>query len=471
MVSCVEQVEPNGFVRINATLQEYSETQPWDRKQATQRNGLGALLEGGRVLTTSEMVAHHVYLELESADGSEKVPAQVVAIDRGANLALLEPAVEEETFLAELTPLALAPELKIKDRVETWQLEDNGQTTVTETAIYAVDVVSSYSGSQYFFSYLLKGSLQSSSNSYTVPILSNGQLAGLLTSYNSEEQISEVLASQIIQHFLDDAADGDYVGFPTLGIGGATVDDESFRQWLKLDEGENGIYITRVAEDTAAQDCGLQVGDVLLSVDGYDLDLNANYDDEVYGKLSWSHLIRGRKTVGDAIELVIKRDGEVQNISTELRANNPGLIPAEFPEGGPQYLLKGGVIFQQLTQKYLQAYGSNWASQAPLNLLDIYYQTDEYTDQFEEAVIITGVIPSQTTVGYEQIRNCLVQEVNGVPITKMADLETGFASVKDGIHALKLSESPYVMYLDAQSCDMVDRALMQQGLPALKRIQ
>ena len=466
----VSESKPNGFVRVNATIQEYNEIQPWDRKESIQRRGLGALLEDNLILTTSEMVANQVYLELESADGIHQIPAKVVAIDREVNLALLAPETEEETFLKDLKAFSLSKNLAIGDEVETWQLESNGQPTVTKTNIYAVDVVSSYSGGKSIFSYLLKGSLQSASNSYTVPVLSKGMIAGILTSYDSDEQISEVVTSSIISEFLKDAEDGEYLGFPSLGIAASRMPDQSFRDWLGLDAEDGGLYVTRVAKNTAASDGGIEVGDVILAIDGHDLDRKGYYDDEEYGKLIWTHLIRGRAPIGASIPIKIKRDGEIIEKPVTLRKSSPSLIPSEFPAGGPQYFIKGGVIFQQLTKKYLKAYGGEWSSRAPLNLLELYFQSENYEEEFDEAVIITGVIPSQNTVGYESVRSNLVEEVNGVEINRMADLKTGFQSPKDGIHHVKLSESPFDIYLDAGACDQVDQALLQQGIPALSRI-
>lgn len=481
LTSCVKEDEkesnrnsqstPDGFIRVNSTIQDYSEIQPWDRKAATNRRGLGALLENKQILTTSEMVAKNVYLELESADGTEKITGKVVAIDREANLALLEPVEsEKETFLDELTPLSLASPLEIGDLVETWQLENNGQPTVTKTKIHSVDVISSHALGKRFFSYLLKGSLQSASNSYTVPVIKDGELAGILTSYDSDEQISEVLTTITIKQFLKDASDGDYVGFPSLGVNGMRISNDSSREWLGLEEDQGGLYLTRIGKGSAGEKAGLEVGDVLLEMDGHALDRKGYYDDETYGKLSWTHLIRGEKGVGDTLTLKIKREGEVKSMEAVLQASSDRLIPLEFDPRGPQYLIKGGIIFQQLTRKYLQAYGKDWSSKAPLNLLDIYYNAEKYENEMEEAVLITAIIPSQLTVGYESVRNALVQKVNGVEIRKMADLEEGFSSPIDGVHRLELSESPFQLYLDAQACTQVDQALVGQGLPSLKRI-
>jgi len=468
----VEEVPPNGFVRVNATLQTFNAVQPWDRNNARQRRGLGVLLESGHILTTAEMVNNEVYLELESADGTKKHTAEIAHIDRDANLALVSPVIPEgeSSFLEELDPIVLASSLEQGELVYTCQLEDNGDLTETEAEVFSVEVITTYSEGKGFLSYLLKGSLQSSSNSFTLPVLHDGALAGVLTSYDSEEQIADVVSSEIIRQFLADAADGDYLGFPSLGIAVAEIDDQSFRDWLQLADDQGGLYLSTVAPHSAAEEAGLMVGDVLISIDGNELDRKGYYEDSQYGKLIWTHLIRGAKLVGDTSELKVIRDGEVLTKEATLRAATKKLVPANFDPRGPQYFLKGGIIIQQLTQQYLKAFGKEWSSRAPLNLLDILMQPEKYEDKMKEAVMITGVIPSQFTVGYESVRHSIIEKVNGVEIRKMSDLEKGFKALQGGIHEIELSEAPYSIYIDAKGADMVDKALLEQGLPALKRI-
>ena len=46
------------IIRVNSTLQSYNFLRPWEKGAPTPRRGLGALLEGNRVLVTSEMVVN-----------------------------------------------------------------------------------------------------------------------------------------------------------------------------------------------------------------------------------------------------------------------------------------------------------------------------------------------------------------------------------------------------------------------------
>ena len=85
------KTKTQGLLRINTTIQTHSVSQPWELNQPKRRRGLGAVLRNGNVLTTGEMAANSTYIEFESSDGAHTVPAEVIAIDYEANLALLKP--------------------------------------------------------------------------------------------------------------------------------------------------------------------------------------------------------------------------------------------------------------------------------------------------------------------------------------------------------------------------------------------
>ena len=74
-------------VRVNTTMQSFNLIQPWQKAAPSSRLGLGAVLPGGRVLVTAQMVTDATYIELEKADTAAKAIAKVVAVDYEANLA------------------------------------------------------------------------------------------------------------------------------------------------------------------------------------------------------------------------------------------------------------------------------------------------------------------------------------------------------------------------------------------------
>lgn len=461
-----------GLLRINTTIQTYSVSQPWELKRPQRRRGLGAILEGGMILTTGEMAADSTYLEFESADGAHTAPAEVVAIDYEANLALLRPEDEASAeWIAELGTLRLGAPATIDDRVNIWQLEDNGAAVRTEGSIRSVDLLSTFASGHFFLSYEIKASMQSASSSYTLPVTRNGKLLGILTSYNSKDQISDVVAPDIVKHFLADVEDGKYEGFPSLGVATVLTEDPQFRRWLGLRDDQGGLYISRVLPGSGAAESGLQKGDVLLSIDGNPIDRRGYYDDPTYGRLFWSHLVRGSRRVGAKLSLIVVREGKETKVEAILRRPPEPLIPSHMYDTAPPYLIKGGFVFQELSRPYLEAFGKEWQSRGPLDLLDALNNPEDYEGEGRKRLVfLSRVIRTPATIGYDQVSNLIVTEANGRKVTDLKSLASALAEPNDGLHSIRIEDIPYVLYLDPEASDMVDKVLLQRGLPSLSRL-
>lgn len=474
-VATVPAFDPTAsVVRINSTRQSWNPGQPWEKQPPRQRRSLGAVVEGPRVVTTAEMVADATYLELETANGLKLAPAKVAAVDYEANLALLEIENPEDDFFSELTPLEIAEGPTPGDTVEIIQIESNGSPLLTSGPIQSLDVVANFLPGQFFLTYEVKASMQNAASSFTLPVLHQGRLAGMLTNYNSKDQISDITATPILRRFLDDAADGDYAGFPSLGVGTASTDDIHFREYLKLPEETGGVYVSNVREPSAAASAGLQEGDVITSIDGHPIDRLGYYDDPELGRLFWSHLVRGSKGVGEEVALGIVRDGETLELTASLDrfGNDDRLVPSYTFGLAPNFLVKGGLLFQELTRPVLEAFGDEWESRAPLDLLDVYRNPEDYEERFDRVVFLAGVIATPATVGYEPLRNLIVTEVNGAPIRDMKSLLEAFERAPEGdLHAIRFDDEEFTVYLDETISTAVDAQLIQRGLTRLSRAE
>ena len=464
-------------VRINATSQSWSAAQPWEKTPPSQLRSLGAIVGPGQVLTTSEMVADATYLELELPDGSRTAQAEIVAVDYEANLALLTVKSEEErtTFFEGTIPLELAAPPSIGDPMQIVQIEDNGTTLVTFGALQAVDIGTSFLPGQSFLTYMVKASMQSAASSFSLPVVRDRELTGILLSYDSEDQISNVLSIDVISHFLKNVTEEGYSGFPSLGVSIARTEDPSFREFLKLKPQQGGLYISKVRPGGAADLAGVKKGNVLLAADGYPIDRRGYYEHPHYGSVFWGHLVRGEKSTGDEIALSLLRDGEPLEIAVTLTREEPSehLVPDYQFDRAPNFLVKGGLIFQELTRPVLEAFGKDWTSRAPLNLLDAYENPEKYEENNAKRVIfMSGSIPTPATVGYESLRNLIVKKVNGVEIDSMKTLIEAFDKPNaDNLHSIEFLEENFTVWLDEAIATNVDSVLLQRGINRLSRAE
>ncbi|MEK7954287.1 S1C family serine protease [Luteolibacter soli] len=460
-------------VRINTTQQSWDQAEPWQKNTPGKRRSLGAIVGNGIILTTAEMAADATYIELESPDGKKLAPAKTIAVDYEANLALLGLTDESNAKFFEGTkPLEISAPPKIGDTLDILQVEENGSPLITSGGIQSIDVVSNFLPGQFFLTYEVKASMQSAASSFSLPVLRDGKLAGLLTSYDSKDQISDVVATEIVARFVKEGSDADYAGFPSLGISISRTDDPNFRLFLKLPDDGGGLYVSNVRVGSAAEKAGLKKGDVILSIDGNDIDRLGYFVDKHYGRLYWSHLVRGAKASGDKVDLVVQRDGQPQNISAVLdrRDEVSQLVPAYAFGKAPNFLVKGGLIFQELTKPVLESFGNEWQSRAPLNLLDVYENPEKYESRCRRVVFLSNVIPTPATVGYESLQSMIVTKVNGKDIKDMKTLIEAFKTpAADGLHSIEFDEEKFHVYLDESISDTVDKQLLQRGLPKLSR--
>lgn len=468
--SLAQSTDQLPILRVSTTLQGYNHGQPWEKSSSYSRRGLGIIIGENQVLTTAEMVANANFIQLQSPDGETSMPAKTIAVDYEANLALLSATKESDIeSIAAMSPINMHTNGKLNDQVEVYQLEDNGMPLKTLGVIRGADIATSFVDSHYFLTYEIKASMQNTSNSYTIPVLKDGNLLGLVTSYDSKEQIISCIAPEIINAFLKDAQDEEYAGFPSLGISSAHTNDPSFRAWLKLDDDLGGIYITKVLRNSAAQEAGIEVGDVLLSVDGNDITRRGFYTSPHYGQLFWSHLIAGSKAIGQSIQLTLLRDGDKIIKDITLTRLEEGLIPSHTYGKAPRYLIKGGLIFQELTLPYMKLFGDNWKSRAPIGLLDAVNNPQDYEEGRNRLVVLSRTIPTDASLGYERIRTSIITKVNGKSIADIPALIEAFEATEEGIHTIELDGNIKKIYLDASLSDKVDARFLQQGLPSLSR--
>src|SRR5205085_4825671 len=164
------------LVRVNVTGQPFDFIRPWQKKAPFSKRGLGAVLPQGRVLVTADLVANQNYVELERAESGDKCAANVQVIDYEANLALVEPT--DKKFLDGLSPLELALDTVVGDRLAAWQLEPTGALVVTEGLVTTIQMTRYPADLGQFLTYRISISMQYRENSYTDPLVKNNKLAG-----------------------------------------------------------------------------------------------------------------------------------------------------------------------------------------------------------------------------------------------------------------------------------------------------
>ena len=463
---------PLSVVRVNVTNQPWDFGRPWGKRPPYSRRAIGTVLTGNRVLVTAELVANASYVELEAAEGGLKAPATVEVVDYEANLALLK--TEEAAFLKPLKPLEVAP-ASTGDLLSVWQLESNGALLVTKGPMTTAEVTRYPIDDSPLLIYRLTTPLQFRDSSFVLPVVKDGKLAGLIMRYDNTTNNADVLPAPVIEHFLKDAAKGHYAGFPRVGISSSSTRDPQFRRFLGLPaDTAGGVYIADVLKDGPAATAGIEKGDVLLSVDGQAVDQDGNYKDRDYGKIGVSHLFSTRHYVGETVKFTVFRKGEKleKTVTLGRRSVESYVIEPYVIDRAPNFYVLGGLVLCELSRQYLKEYGNDWQKKAPEQFVYFDRQQNElFKEGPKKVVFLNRVLPSDLTVGYEELSQLVVTKVNDVRLECLADLPAALAKAKDGLHKIEFDGEPGVIYLDAEGVAATTTELQRKyRLPALQRL-
>lgn len=473
-------VQSTSLLKVNVTAQPYDLHLPWQKQSPLNSRGLGVVVAGNRVLVTAQLVADANYIEIELPDGGQKLAAKVIAVDYEANLALLESAInaeKEKAFFAGLKPMEVDASARIGDSLNVWQTGRVGdliESPLTISKILVRRYVVEGSG---FLVYETTGIVRSEANSFTLPVIKGGKLAGMLLSYDSKNQVTTILPGPIIEHFLKDFADGEYEGFPGLGMEFQVTLDGQLRDYLGMKPDSPGVLVTAVIKGASAEKAGLKKGDILLAINGQTIDARGDYKDPRYGALSSSHIVRGNAYVGDDFELKVIREGKEETLKGKLTRKNPDdylVTPYRFDKG-PRYILNGGLLFQELSRPYLDSFGEQQTENSALLRLS---HIARHPDELEEAglkklVFLSTVLPTPSAQGYDQLGGIVVNKVNGQTVGDLKDLDAAFKAIKGTTHVIELDDFPHVLHLDAVAAEQ-DNLRLQGGayrISSLKRLE
>ena len=465
----VSAAEKLSLIRVNVTTQSWDFPRPWGKRQPFTRRAIGTVMPGGRVLVTAELVANLTYLELETTEGGRKVPATVEAVDYEANLAVLK--TDAADFLAGVPGLEVA-ESDIGDVLTVWQLENNGRLLETNGPLTTAEI-GAYPVDGSFLIYRMTVRLQGREGSFTLPVVHEGKLTGVLMGYDAQTNNANIIPAPVIRHFLKDIEGGKYAGFPRIGYAYSPTRDPALRRFANIPaDVTGGVYITDVLKGGPAATAGLQKGDVLFAVDDSPVDQDGDYPDEAYGQIPVAHLFNTHHFVGDKVKLHIVREGERKTLDATLAHRPPSSYVSDpyIIDQRPRFVIVGGLILQELSRQYLKDFGPDWLRRAPERLVYFDRVQDElFKDGPRKLVFLSRVLPTSATVGYEDLTSLLVKKINGVELQTLDDVPKALEKPENGFHKIEFEEDPKTIYLDAAEIQKTERTVqMQYRLPTLQ---
>jgi len=443
----------NSLIHIEASSKLRNYIQPWEvRERFAYKSGV--VLDGHQIITTAEGLADVTMIRLKKGGAGLFSEAKLVWIDYQANLAVL--TTDEKEFWTGLQPAKLADPVPTTGpvRIMCWradQLENRQgeieQMTVDNSMLSFVSVP------------VLKIDSTINGVGYGEAVTQGDKLIGLACAQGGDAVTA--IPSSFIESILKARQAKTYTGLGYFDFTWDPAENPLNLDYLKLPSPARGVIVKETGLKPGVES-PIKPHDVILNIDGFDIDAEGNYRDPQYKKLCLENLSSRGKWAGMESKMKIWRDGKEMDIVYKLPKADYGdnLVPYQSFDQDPEYVMTGGFVFAPLTDAYLRVWGPNWRQRAPFRLS--YYDMGKVTTEHPQRVVLTQVIPHEINMGYEGIRNVVIDEINGVKIKQIADILPALKSPINGFDVFKFAPGEPIqqVVLDASLMDQATSQIM-----------
>ena len=438
-----ESVNFSSQVRIKSYQQDYDWLNPWNKKDVVPRSGVGSVIRVGEkqwmLLTSADLVSNATLIEAKRTKTSLPSRMYLKRIDHAPNLALLES--DDASFFSGMRGLewgnpekgqAELPDLS-SGRIELMQGEITGLTVGHRQVRDA-------------WLPILQLGLKKIPPQGSI-VLQKQKAVGMVL--NGSQGNYNVLPKQLINKFLSQSAGPDHDRFSHRGFQWQFFAQPSLAEFSKIPENQEGIWISRVLPYGTGSEV-LQAGDYLTRIGDWQLNREGQIEHSKWGNVLFDVLFLEDLDAGDEVELGIYRGGQSLNLKTKVGTyrQNGHRVPMKIFGKPPRYLIRGGMIFQELTLNYLEVWGQNWENRAPLRLrlfkqLDLTRTTNasgtkpiKHSSR-ERIVILSQVLPDVVNIGYQELRNMVVKKVNGKRVVNLESMVEALQNPQTGFHRVE----------------------------------
>jgi hypothetical protein len=256
------------------------------------------------------------------------------------------------------------------------------------------------------------------------PVLQNGSVVGVaFQGYSGRvaQSVGYMIPVPVIQRFLKDVEDGSYDHYVDLSADSFAIENPAQVKALGLADDGVGVLIGDVSS-TGSADGVLRSGDVLLSLGGSPVLNNGLI--RVDGDLVNMNEVVERKFAGDKLDVEFVREGKRETAKLTLKRFFPYVKLGEQYNQRPRYIMYAGLVFQPLDRNLMNAHGIE--DRTVNHVFQNYLQEKMYVD-LPEPVVLTTVLPDEVTSYLQGTYPGLVDEINGVKITRLADVKVALA--------------------------------------------
>ena len=310
----------NSVVHVRTAVEsQYQPSSPLEfffgRPQGSQPrlqlgSGSGVIVSKEGYIVTNNHVVENAQEVKVTLNNNKEYDAKVIGADPTTDIALLKVDAEDLPFLT----FSNSDNVRLGEWVLAVGNPFNLTSTVTAGIVSAksrnIGVINDRAAIE---SFIQTDAAVNPGNSGGALVNTRGELIGInsaiSTHTGSFEGYSFAIPSNIVRKVVEDLLEFGTVQRAFIGV---NISDITPRIASELDlEVSNGVYVGGVTENGAAENDGIQTGDVIMAIDGQRVTKSSELQE-----------IIGRKRPGDQVKIDLDRNGKRMDYSVTLRNVN-----------------------------------------------------------------------------------------------------------------------------------------------------
>lgn len=380
---------------------------PWN-SYISRSTGSGFIIEGEQILTNAHVVSNATFIEVRKHGETTRYEAEVAHISHDSDLAIVKLKKKVPSFY-KTGSLSLGDLPQAHQEVTAYGYPVGGDSlSVTRGVVSRIERSVYVHKNRSLISVQVDAAINPGNSGG--PVMSGGKVIGVvMQSMHSSENVGYMIPTQVVRHFLVDLEDNRYDGFPTLGIIDQAIESPALREKYGVTNDQSGVLVSMVYPNSPAEGVLLK-NDIITHIDGHKIANNGMVEFRHKQTIAYQHFVDMHQ-LGEKVELKVIRDAKPLDLTVELTKtiDTFELVAAPSFEKKPSYFIFGGFIFMPLTDDLITASRRRMGFDEKVLNLKNFWPTEER----EEAVILTRVLPANSNKGFHDISFVLVEKLDG----------------------------------------------------------
>jgi len=406
------QLVEDSVVKIFGTIRRPDTAKPWQKQQPVDATATGVVISGKRILTNAHVVNYATQIEIQANQSGSKIPATVVAIAHGMDLAIIKP--DDASFFDSHKPLDCARKLpELKEPVMAYGYPTGGANlSITKGIISRIE----FTGFNSFTSGLriqIDAAINPG-NSGGPAIVDNKMIGLAFASLVGAQNIGYIIPCEEVNLFLDDIADGEYAGKPAMYDDLQTLENPALRAYLEVPANVEGV----VVHQPYGSDSALKKWDIITRIGDTKIDNQGMVRIGSSLRIRFQYLIQNIAKNGK-VALTVVRQGKEVVVNQPVYPDRPMLI-SDLVGTYPSYFVYGSLVVSNATLQFVSTAGARlgaslyFGNPLPARL------GDEPAFEGEQLVaVVSPFLTHKVARDYADPSTLVIRSVNGVTVKNL----------------------------------------------------